>query len=367
MARHTGFTTMSSLLIIGGEDPIGAQLAARLKRLGHEVAATLSAGEERAELAQALSHRGVEVYFCDPLDPLSLSPAIAGRDELYLCLKPEIKRPSERRAQLNAEGWRGGGRALAELYISLRGEQRPSLVPDLSYEPDEGRALSPLSAALRGSAMSSSVAPRVTLLCSLLGLEPLEGPLDLGPPFTPQRAPTALPPHLLSRGAQSPPPSTVRARLIEQLKRLLLPSGARPTLCWRAAHLALHEAQALGLPVVIYGLPYSQERGLAQPDEALELTLMRRPQRLSYISPEELATALILLRAYALQGGDSSGWWSFDSGELSAQELSEGLRLRRPLLGSQAAPEELGERSWTLCSQRALLSLGGAWRGSSSR
>ena len=67
-------------LIIGGESPLGALCAERLKRLGRSVA-VLTNHLKSAESLRALN---VEVFIGDPKDPHVLAPAVMNRHEIYL-------------------------------------------------------------------------------------------------------------------------------------------------------------------------------------------------------------------------------------------------------------------------------------------
>lgn len=354
---------MSSVLIIGGGDPVGAQLASRLQRLGHEVAATVSPTQGSDEVTQALSHRGIEVYRCDPSDPLALSAAVAGRAELYLCLQPELPPPLIGSAQLNPTGWRGVGRTFGELLLSLSGPRG-----DLNADPfraherhQAGELAQPkslLSVALEASARSSSQLPHVTLLCSMFALAPQPAPLDQ---LRSERPPALYQPPQL-------PELTARQRLSAQLKSLLLPelSAAAPPPSWELTHQALKEARALSLPLIFYGLPYHQRQLLSQCGP-VELLSWLRPSLASCVSLEDLVTGLIQLRALTLRAQDKPEVWYLGGDNLRVALLEGALNLElSPLQRASLKPvhrhEPSVELGWTLSSAQARAAVGYEWR-----
>jgi len=351
---------MSSVLLIGGEDPLGAQLATRLARLGHDVAATVRPHARATQVSQALSHRGVEVYLCNPDDPLSLSSAVAGREELYLCLQAE--RPLNQPLNTQEASWGGVGRDFGSLLLNLSA-RRPNLEADpfRAHERSAQRAptppKSPLSVTLEASALSSTQAPKVTLLCSMFALAPQRPPLD-------QQA-HAHPPLLYQ--APSPPPSATSRQLLARLSRLLFPRHAPRPPSWKRAHQALREASVLDLPCVFHALPYHEQRLLSASGD-VELLSWLQPQLVSCAPLEDLATGLILLRAHSAKGRPVDGGWFLGGDNIKLDLLEETLKVTlsdqqlKALSPSRDKRRAHGaDQGWTLSSHRARATLGYEW------
>lgn len=356
---------MSSILIIGGDDPLGAQLASRLKRLHHDVAVTIHSQTD-AELTHAFSHRGIEVFLCDPYDPLSLSTAIAGREEVYLCLKPEPSLPKPYEIPtLTPLGWRGLGANLGALLQSLRRSQQ--LKPDPFRSHEQQRILqastrkSPLTIALEACSFSSSIVPQITLLCSMFALDPQAFPLDQ----------KGLIHHLKLYQPSLTPPHHAVHNFFQRLKQLYLPQKTPITPTWSTAHQSIEEAILISLPIVFYGLPYHEQRLLSSYSQ-LDLLSWLHPTCMSCVALEDLATGLIQLRAYIEKGKPSSGIWYLGGDNLRVDLIEEALGVEFTPAQQQGLKAQGKLNSshskmtrplhWTLTSSRAQLAFNYEWQ-----
>ena len=340
-----------SALIIGGEEPLGAQLASRLQRLDIEVAATLPPGEGYLSHAHALTRRGVEVFFCDPLDPIALSSALMGRDEVYLCLTPHLEHAHS-------------------LLTTHNTQPSPSLPP--SQLPSQLNQ-SPLSALLESCAIATPTLPHITLLCPALALPALSderaGGLLCSASQLTQEARARLmsddPLCLTTTSAQEEPKLSWGQRLASRFIALTLPTLDREHPSWRQARRALIEASALELTVVIYALPYHEGRLLSEAG-GIELLSWLKPHVAPFAPLTSLVTGLISLRAARIRRGTNEvkGLWGLGGDNIRLHTLELLLALELTPTQRRATQEGLkkglksSKGAWPLSSWRAERVLG---------